>query len=399
MTAMIDAGTPQPTPEHEASGVISTGYSCVVVRARDDDQLVSVEPPNSTLVTVPDQADDVGGDLWVNTADQFGPFHVATRRFAAEPGDPGPEWEDVVEVSMITQGKVVVTEMVDNNPQIDLLNEPGEYRLRVSARGRRIRDFADDDDEEEFDDGPPKEWYLLEVWPAPVTDPVVVRLTSPFALYELNPPPPLVIPAGEAGLAAAGRIGRDVDGTPGARILSGEVGSVHVERTIRGTRRRLFGLCSHLLTWSATWIEGSSWSYSVRGMSPDGDEYALDNAHRGYSHKHADQLTGRTGLIQYSFVEVDKPHRAVRDFQWYFNQNRPDLMWPEEPEPFLPVPTRMTVTLVQSRDDAGDPWTTISIDHDQLPVEWLEDMETYWNYQLSIADHAQFGVPKEPLQS
>jgi hypothetical protein len=29
-----------------------------------------------------------------------------------------------------------------------------------------------------------------------------------------------------------------------------------------------------------------------------------------------------------------------------------------------------------------------------LPVEWLDDMETYWAYQLSIADHAKFGIPK-----
>lgn len=50
------------------------------------------------------------------------------------------------------------------------------------------------------------------------------------------------------------------------------------------------------------------------------------------------------------------------------------------------------MTLTQHRDEARDPWTTIRIDHEQLPVEWLEDMETYWDYQLSIAEHAEFGV-------
>lgn len=50
------------------------------------------------------------------------------------------------------------------------------------------------------------------------------------------------------------------------------------------------------------------------------------------------------------------------------------------------------MTLDQSRDAAGSPWTTIRVNHEDLPVEWLEDMETWWAYQLSIADHAGFGT-------
>ena len=52
-----------------------------------------------------------------------------------------------------------------------------------------------------------------------------------------------------------------------------------------------------------------------------------------------------------------------------------------------------TVSLVQTQRD-GEAWTTIRIDHDGLPVEWLDDMQTYWasTCQLSIADHAGFGV-------
>jgi hypothetical protein len=59
--------------------------------------------------------------------------------------------------------------------------------------------------------------------------------------------------------------------------------------------------------------------------------------------------------------------------------------------PVLATDSIRTVTLVESKRD-GEAWTTIRIQHDGLPVEWLDDRETYWAYQLSIADHAGFGI-------
>ncbi|WP_345526585.1 hypothetical protein [Nocardioides endophyticus] len=375
---------------HEDSGVIETEYSCLPLRAWDDEPIRVTLPNNNTLLTVLDPGGDAEGFV-VNTADQWGPFAVTTRLYDRDPGDPGGEWEDVVEVSLTTGEAVVVTELVDNEPQVDLLPEAGQYRLRACARGRSLPAIGEDEDLDE-EDVPPKEWYLLEAWPAPSADPVVVRLTSPHALHELNPPPALVIPEGEAGLAAAARIGRDVDAAPGARTLSGELGSVHVERTIRGTRRRLFDLCAHLTTWSSQWVEGSSWMLSG-GPAAGGDWEAPGGTGMGWSHDHADQLTGTTGCVHWTFTEVEKPHRAVRDWQWLYNANRPNPTWTER-VPVLAEPSHITVTLVQSRDEAGEPWTTITIDHELLPLEWVDDMHTYWGYQLSIADHAAFGVPK-----
>ena len=222
---------------HSDEGLVETSYSCVVVRSFDCGELGATAPADNTLVTVPD-LEDGEGDLWVNTADQRGLFSVTTRLWSTPPAEPGPEWEEVVELSVTSATGLVATEMVDNDPQIILAPEPGEFRLRVSARGRRIPGISDDDDLDLDAELPPKEWYLLEAWPAAATDPVVIRLTSPYAEHVLNPPPALVIPEGEAGLAAAARIGCDVDGGPGARTLSGEAGSVQVERTIRGTRCR-----------------------------------------------------------------------------------------------------------------------------------------------------------------
>ena len=367
------------------SGLIETGYSCLVVRSFDEEPLSADVPSDNTLVAAGEL-----GDLLVTTADQWGPFEVTTRLWEAPPADPGPEWEDVVELDLTTPAALAVTELVENDPLIDLVADPGEYRIRVSARGRRIPDHGGDDELDDLE-RPPVEWYLVEAWPAAPAGPRVVRLDSPFAEHQLNPPPPLVIPEGGAGLAASVRIGRDVDGLEGARSLSGEVGSARAERRIRGTRRRLFRWCAHVTSWSHLWVEGSSWSWM--GIGPYDDEYAPGHPHWAFSGDHADQLTGRNGAVRYSFLDVDKPGRAVRVWEWMVTPER-DRVLMDRMAPLLREPTRVTVTLTQSRDAERDAWTTIAIDHSNVPVEWVEDLETYWDYQLAIAEHARFGLPK-----
>ena len=372
---------------HEDSGTIETSFSCFALRAWDEEPLQGAVPADNTLITILNGNSDRVEELVVNTADQWGPFHVTTRLCDTNPGDPGAEWEDVVEMSLTSLSSLIVTELVDNDPQIELLPGAGQYRLRVSAHGRRIRDVNSDD---ERDDTPPKEWYLLEAWTAPAADPVVVRLTSPFAQNELNPPPPLVIPEGEAGLAASVRIGRDVDRKPGARTLSGKLGSVQAQRTIRGTRRRLFGLCSHLVTWSHAWLASPSWSWSG-GSS---DEYDPHQVHWASAHNHSDQMSGSTGSIRYSYTDVKKPDHAVRTWNWMVSPDGGRNMRLDARVPVLAKDAQMTVELTETKDANQRAWTTIRITHTGLPVEWLDDMETYWAYQLSIADHANFGIPK-----
>jgi hypothetical protein len=384
-----ETGSASTTVLHEDSGTVETSYSCLALRAWDEETLQGAVPANNTLLTILEGTSDRIEDLVVNTADQWGPFHVTTRLYEEDPGDPGDAWEDVVEMSLTSASSLIVTELVDNDPQIELLPGAGQYRLRVSARGRRIRDL-DPDDGELDEDTPPKEWYLLEAWLAPAAEPVVVRLTSPFAQHELNPPPPVVIPEGEAGLAASERIGRDVERLPGARTLSGELGSVQAQRTIRGTRRRLFGWCSHLVTWSHVWLPAPSWSWS----GGSGDEYDPHQVHWASAHSHPDQLSGSTGSIRCSYVDVKKPAYAIRSWNWMVSPDGGRNMRFDARVPVLAEDAQMTVELTETKDADKQAWTTIRITHTGLPVEWLDDMETYWTYQLSIADHANFGIPK-----
>jgi hypothetical protein len=195
----------------------------------------------------------------------------------------------------------------------------------------------------------------------------------------------LVVAGQDEGIAAAGRIGRDVEGDPGARTLSGELGSVVVEGTFQGTRRKLFRNFAYLASWSAllfpdegSWMHGGAWN-----------NYELKEEMCEYSFDHPDQLTGRRGAISWWFVEVGKPARAVRSWNW-LRPTREGISGRQDGVRVLAEDSVITTTLVQSRRD-GEPWTTVRMEHASLPVEWLDDMEAYWNLQFAIADAAGFG--------
>lgn len=200
--------------------------------------------------------------------------------------------------------------------------------------------------------------------------------------------PPLVVPEAEAGLAASVRIGRDVDGAEGARALSGALGSVESVRSIRGTRRKLFLTFARVTSWSNIVTRESSWTW---GGYPTEEVGAKQWA---WSTDHPDQLTGTHGAVEYSFAEVDRPRRAVRRWNWLVHPS-PGVPYVDI-EQWLPVlaeDSLVTVTLEESKDAHGDPWTEVRMRHDGLPVEWLDDMQAWWDLQLAIADHAGFGVP------
>lgn len=339
---------------------------------------------DNTLVEVTDEL-AAAGELWVMTAHQWGPFSVTTQVSPAAPPEPGAEWEDVVEFSANSPSPLVVTELVENDPRVPFTDEPGTYRIRVSSRGRKPS--ADQEPVDDATEAPrPVEWYLLQAWPAPVAEPVVVRLQSSYARERLaGGPSPLRVPDAGAALSASGRIGRDVGGGHGARVLSGQTGAVEVARTIRGTRRKLFFTFAHSNSWSNLCNPGDvGWSYG----GPGGPDYALGEPHYFSADEDSDdQLTGYPSSIRWSFTSVEKPARVVRSWNWVagpWNQ-------PQRQVRTLSQDTVVTTTLEQSKDDTGQPWATIRVRHEDLPVEWLEDMETWWSFQLAVADQAESG--------
>ena len=112
-----------------------------------------------------------------------------------------------------------------------------------------------------------------------------------------------------------------------------------------------------------------------------------------WSDDHADQLTGSRGAVRDRFVELDRPRRVVRAWNWVRRVGE------RGPSPFAPgadvltEDSLLTISLEESKRDA-EPWTSIRIEHAGIPLEWIDDLGDYWAYQLSIADHARFGLPK-----
>lgn len=373
----------------ERQAVLSTSEYVLAVRAFGREPLRAEPWDGNTLV---DLRSDVltEGELWIRTGDGFANALVTTRLHDAEPDLPTTEWEDVVELSFASQAPVGVTDLVENEPWVALTDEPGAYRLRVSARSRLVEmDPENDVDVENPESAAPAEFYLLDVWRAPLADPVVRRLTGAFARQQLEgPPPPL--PETDEGLAAAARIGRDLDQAPGARQLSGATESIEVVRAVPGTRRRLFVTCAHLTSFSTMVREGRGWIQTGMHVEEPGAELLL----WGADERTVDRLIGSRGAIYYRFLTVDRPRTAVRAWNWLSKDLATRRTPPREWPPVLADETIVTTTLTQSRTSDGDPQTEIKIVHEGLPVEWAEDMRSWWQLQLAIIDQRRFGVAK-----
>ena len=131
--------------------------------------------------------------------------------------------------------------------------------------------------------------------------------------------PTLVIPEAEAGLAAAGRIGRDVEGAIQVRACCrARSDRWTVERQLPRHAPQVCSGCARI------WTRGAMCGRRVqirirrcRGCSPaPGLNYELDKEMWAYSVDHPDQLTGRNGAVRTSFVQVEKPARAVLRWNW-----------------------------------------------------------------------------------
>ena len=363
-----------------ASGSVELGSDegAFVIRAASD-ALTCSPWDESTLVSIPEDLYD-GNDVLVLTGAQWGPFSVTTRLLDG-PALADEEWEDVVEFSLTSGGEVVVTELVNNFPTVTLLTDPGSYRVRVSARGR-ASDSARDSGQRATDElaTVPIEHYLVEAWLAEAAPPVITRETSRFAREALTgPAPEPEIEGAAAGLAGSRAIGRDVDGAPGARQLSGNTGSLTISRTMPGTRRKLFKYLRGGPTMSR---HIPSWGYWGGGEQLGAPTYS--SASRG----HPDQLSGDRGSIRNTITEEDTPRRRVQHWAWLVPPGH-DRAAPEEST--VAADTTITALYTQARSGEGLVSTTIEIHHSGLPIEWVEEMRAWWAYQLAFVEHVATG--------
>ncbi|MET7382805.1 hypothetical protein ABZT08_29050 [Streptomyces sp. NPDC005526] len=116
------------------------------------------------------------GIVAVLTGIHTGEVDVTVARHFDAPEPDGGDWQEIVEVSLHSaSGELMVRGLMsDLEEELPTLafNGPGDYRLRIHARGR---DTAIDEAPEEI-----TEWYLLQVWPAPAQNTAVLRRTDRY---------------------------------------------------------------------------------------------------------------------------------------------------------------------------------------------------------------------------
>ena len=93
---------------------------------------------------------------------------------APQPGDT--QWDEITELSLHSaSGGLMVRGLMDDlDEELPVLSfaGPGDYRLRIHARGR---DTAIDLAPDEI-----TEWYLIQVWPASAQEATVLRQTDNY---------------------------------------------------------------------------------------------------------------------------------------------------------------------------------------------------------------------------
>jgi hypothetical protein len=361
---------------------LGSDESVFVIRDRDG-SLVSVPPDVNTLVSV--NVDEDFTEVWIHTGSQWGPFKVTTRTLVTPP-PVGDEWEDVVEFSVRSTGGLFVSELVEGAPLGSVADSGGDYRLRVSARGRTEGAERDRSFDELDDDTTPVEHDLLEAWPAPIEQPQELRLASAFA-RDMSPPPRQPGLAEETrGLEGTRAIGRDLDGGPSARSLSGRLGNVRASRSMPGTRRRLYRAFAHF----GGWHEGYGF---MGGVDVRVGEHFRSDSEKPVS-KGGDGMTGTAGYLEHTWLDFQSPKLVVRSWNWFIPGQpvgQVERDWVQG-RPFLSEPSTLRVDLTEFRAEDGAQWTTVQIEHQGLPEEWLDDMTAYWEWNLAIADQRGLGL-------
>jgi len=363
--------------ESDSAAFVIRGYAGQV-RARpwDGNSLVRIE----TDVTAT-------GLIFIETGDQWGPFDILARQLSKAPLGVDDRWEDVAEFSVATGGPLLVSEVFDPYPAATLVTSPGRYRVRVCAQARKRR-FSSERLSTTVDEEEPTEWYLLEAWPAPDGPPQVVRLTSDYAqaVTKNSSKTPAAPPGASEALAAAARIGSDVDMAEGARRLTGEVDDLSVNCALEGAPESWIRSFAYVVNWTHWWAESGSWV--TRGF--DHGDFSVGLPRYGRAGDHIDQLSGSKGAIRTSIVAIDPPNRVVRNWNWVA-KNRPGrlqlLEWPA----FLPSETVVTVVLERDPHDHGDPRTLVHLSHENVPSEWIDDLTLWWQFQLDIAHMTGLG--------
>jgi hypothetical protein len=352
-----------------------------VIQALDGvERLTGPEVPENSLVRL--EPADLG---WVTilTGSQWGPFEVTVRTFDSAPDIEADGWEDVAEVSVEAARGLVLDEIPNNDP-ISIVGHGGQYRIRIKTRGRATGRSRDDDPEwDPQGRSAVVERYLVEVWPAPITDAVVIvgcgPAKTPAVDLHYDDLPELV-----PGMAAARWMTTALNEAAAGRRLSGDRGALSVERIVPGTHRQLF---------PSFWANhGSVVGGMIGGLIEEG---------RSWRYPHS-LFVPAGGHIRLVLKTRRRRRGAVMEWNWFAPQPGERHAMADQAVPVLEEPTEFETCLEALEPDDHGARCRARIDHRNLPAEWLSPMRDYWELHLAVIEHwEQLATPEayERLQS
>ena len=113
----------------------------------------------------------IDGVIVVMTGIHTGNVDVTVTLHLTEPALTSDRWQEIVEISARSlAGELMIRGVLDDlHEELPILSfqGPGEYRLRIHARGRATAvDCAPNE---------VTEWYLIQAWPSPAREVTVLR--------------------------------------------------------------------------------------------------------------------------------------------------------------------------------------------------------------------------------
>ncbi|MFE5757547.1 hypothetical protein ACFQ7M_19360 [Streptomyces massasporeus] len=156
----------------QGNGLVPVQYHQFEIGDEDGPVGADLEREHNGLVHIADDA------ITVMTGIHTGDVDVTVTLHEAQPatGSCNGNWQETVEISAHSaSGELMVRGIMDDlDEELPVLsfNGPGDYRLRIHARGRDTAvDLAPDE---------VTEWYLIQAWPAPTDEVSVLRQSDAY---------------------------------------------------------------------------------------------------------------------------------------------------------------------------------------------------------------------------
>lgn len=154
---------------------VSVDYSQFYLRSLDG--YFEMDDYDSPDVNVGLARADRHGNVMFTAFHEYGRVPVDIEVVSEEPADPGPDWQDVVELSIAPPDGVGLEGWEDGEGSLDLGLERGaSYRVQYAVADAGLtREVGDD-----------FEWiarYRIRVWRAPIGPPRLIRVQSNRARY------------------------------------------------------------------------------------------------------------------------------------------------------------------------------------------------------------------------